>query len=857
MRLCARASLWSAGLSLWATFRVLFFYRKHVLWIVFILAFGLFGLLMLEGIGESFQKTLAGRAKVILGSDLALSSKRPLDDGEKQFLQEFARTHDLEMVRVYDLFSVILSGKKSQLVQVRASGVTYPFYGKMEFQHQKSVTTKENSEIRIDEGLVPLLDIKQGQQVELGVRPLTISNIVTQDPGMSWRSFDLAPRVYLSIEALKKTGLISPNSLVSREWHFASTQEIPWANLKKILKEKFFDPQIQIKLANESSQNIGRVFRYLKDFLALIGLIGLGLSMLGVNYLLEGLWKLQSRSFALLKLCGATTRQLSLDLINQIIWPLLAAYFLASLLFLAATPILSLVLNQYVPIDLSYSAVFRWDLFVILAAMFLIFLLPSLFEMRKLSPKALLSTEIDSNQQSQQSDKSRWWFSLIRLLFFTGAAIWYSRSLTLGFFFSAAISLTFALALGVQTAGHKFLESLIRHKKIHLRSLSFYLGVKDFLGKKRSHFVLFLGLALVQLLLTLVGQVPQGLEWEWGLSENKSWKTPDFFVFNIQPDQVKKLQRWIKQSPIESESLSPMVRGRFLSVNGVALDKWETATKGSREKEEQGRLKDRGINLSYRQKLESWEEILEGRPFDLQRKGPPGISVEFRYAKRLGLSVGDRLGLEVEGELITGKIQNIRKVDWLSFRPNFFLQMQPGVLEEFSKTFLVSLFLPPGGEIMTWQTQLIQEFPNLSVVDVRKIIGKITSLVSSMLLAVYVMSALAGLAGLFVFFAIIRHQALSEQSANALYQTIGVTTAQLKWKLFWFYSLFLFMALGMGTALGLLATCLIGKVLFYSYWPIHGVHALIGFGSLWGFGLVSALAFSWRPLSSKPRDFLY
>ena len=72
-------------------------------------------------------------------------------------------------------------------------------------------------------------------------------------------------------------------------------------------------------------------------------------------------------------------------------------------------------------------------------------------------------------------------------------------------------------------------------------------------------------------------------------------------------------------------------------------------------------------------------------------KQPVEISVEQKYAKSLEIDLNDELEIEVGGVPILAKVVNIRRVRWTSFQPNFFVQMQPGVLDQAPKTFIATL----------------------------------------------------------------------------------------------------------------------------------------------------------------------
>src|SRR5690606_185301 len=91
----------------------------------------------------------------------------------------------------------------------------------------------------------------------------------------------------------------------------------------------------------------------------------------------------------------------------------------------------------------------------------------------------------------------------------------------------------------------------------------------------------------------------------------------------------------------------------------------------SREGEREQWARNRGQNLSVRAQASASERIIRGRDFsgtyDKNSGKLPEISLEMRYAERLGVRLGDRLKFDVLGEEVEGEIVNIRRVKWTSF----------------------------------------------------------------------------------------------------------------------------------------------------------------------------------------------
>jgi putative ABC transport system permease protein len=71
--------------------------------------------------------------------------------------------------------------------------------------------------------------------------------------------------------------------------------------------------------------------------------------------------------------------------------------------------------------------------------------------------------------------------------------------------------------------------------------------------------------------------------------------------------------------------------------------------------------------------------------------------MEEELLAELGLELGDELTYTIGGESVTLEITNVRRVQWDSFRPNFFMVANAGVLDQFAAAGVTRsiLLLPP------------------------------------------------------------------------------------------------------------------------------------------------------------------
>ena len=80
------------------------------------------------------------------------------------------------------------------------------------------------------------------------------------------------------------------------------------------------------------------------------------------------------------------------------------------------------------------------------------------------------------------------------------------------------------------------------------------------------------------------------------------------------------------------------------------------------------------------------------------------------------MKLGDRLTFDIAGETLETTIASIRKVQWDSFQPNFFLVLPPGLLDGAAGTYMTSVYLDP--EHKRSLVDLVRRFPSISIFDI-------------------------------------------------------------------------------------------------------------------------------------------
>jgi len=162
---------------------------------------------------------------------------------------------------------------------------------------------------------------------------------------------------------------------------------------------------------------------------------------------------------------------------------------------------------------------------------------------------------------------------------------------------------------------------------------------------------------------------------------------PNFFLINIQPEEVQGVKEFLSQRGVQNDTLYPMIRARLETINNepvVDIDFGDRAGE---------RFAERDFNLSYLAEARADNEVISGEWWDSDISSPQ-FSVEDDFASDIGVGIGDELQFQIADKVVTGVISNLRKVDWESFAVNFFVVGTPLGLDDKPVSFVSSVYVP-------------------------------------------------------------------------------------------------------------------------------------------------------------------
>jgi putative ABC transport system permease protein len=707
---------------------------------------------------DRLHQALLDESANFLAADRYIGGSQEIPDT----FREAALAKGLELADTMSFPSMVFTGEdRNELVSVKAASPGYPLKGTLKVSNvpfTPGVATAELpglGEVWMDARLFPSLDVSLGDGIEVGFAKLVVTKVLTQEPDRGGSMYDLGPRLLMRIEDVPATEVVQPGSRISYRLLLKGED----GSLESLRDDLGLDenPNFWWRSIRESSPTIGSALERAESFLLLGGLLGVLLAGVAVALSAHRYAKRHYDHVGVLKTLGATPNQVLGSFLGLLSAVGLLAVFLGLLVGAGLHMAIVLMLQSLIPVSLPMPSARPFLLGGVTGLICAVaFAVPPLLHLKNISPMRVIRRDVGAAPPSQILSYGAAAVGSLGLL------IWYSGSFvltawtllgTLGalalFGVLATLLLKGGRVVGMQAGGglRLALAGLQRRRK------------------ENTAQILIFGLAIMLLLILLLLRTALLDEWRAQVPEN----APNHFVLNIAPDEVEELGAMIGEASREQGGLFPMIRGRVMAVNGIDSKTWEEQHRP--EYGEGPRLRS-SRNLTWSADMPDDNTLVAGQWWQ------PGnseamVSLEDDYAEDLGLSIGDVLTFDIAGESLDVVVTNLRRLNWESMRPNFFIIFSPGALESFPATYMTSFFLDP--EKKRFLNDLLSRFPTITVIEVDAIIAQVQSIIARVTQAVELVLGLVLASGCLVLIASIHASRDARMSEHALVRTLGGT----------------------------------------------------------------------------------
>ena len=708
-------------------------------------------------LAERIERALTAESSAFLAADLVVRSNKPT---QQAWITE-AQLQGVETSQMVSFASMVYHQSDMHLASIKAVQSNYPLRGLIKRSttpftlNESLIETVDygpaSGETWVDARLLPLLNIKLGDSIELGDTDLRVTQIIVEEPDGGSYSF-FGARVLMNWDDVAAAGIVQPGSRVTYKYLMAArADQDAFAGYSYWLKDQL-SIHDRLITPDEAQASIASTMDRGRRFLLLAGSIGVVLAGIALALASHHFAAGQTQQVALLKSWGISASRVRTLYLQQSLWLGVGGSVVGLLVGYGFSELLISIVREWLPIALPSAGMRPWITGMATGLLCLGgFTLPALWHLPAQSPLAVLRQDV---QVAPVSSAIRGAFGIAAV---AGLLLWYSNSLYLSLAILAGFALT---ALATVIIG----LAMLRLGKNYGQSLGsiWRLALNNLWRRRSQSLIQMVGFSGAIALLMIMVVVRTSLidEWRFQLAED----APNHFLVNVAPYELDGVRDLVNAQNLETAGWYAMVRGRMTAINGQPI------TEAQKDSHESFR---RELNLSWTAELPEGNKVTEGQWWDEVDSAATiaPVSLEDEIAEELGLTLGDRITFSVGGLTFESEVVNTRTLNWDNMTPNFYFLFPEGLLEEYPRTSMTSLYIPPQQKLLV--NDLLRNYPTVQVIELDKIIDRIRTIVSQVTRGLEVMTMLILSCGVLVMFAAVSLSMSERLQESAILRTLG------------------------------------------------------------------------------------
>ena len=713
-------------------------------------------------INLSLNEELSKNQKTLLGGDLEIDYNR----GKADYNLISKIKNIAQVTEIIEFNSMINKDRESIFVRIKSIDINYPLYGKVE-THPKNafqIMKKNSNTILLNKNTFENLKLKIGEKVNIQNKNLTVIGYLKNIPdiGGAFVFGDYAMINNITLDELKLQAL---GNLINKEFKLKFNKNIETKNgiklVKNILNE---DKNHKIKMPENSGRGLKLAINNFIQFLSLLSISALLIASVGLANSLLSYLNDKYISIAIKKAIGMKNSKIKLIYYCELFFLLIISSLFSYILSLFIIPILNSFLINFYNIQLSYHfSLFTYlNVFFAGFVVFVIFSIPTLNAIDSIKGNDLLkNVKRDITFIFKTKTNSLLFLtSLIFVLFISLSSFRPIYSLIYFISFFICILIFYLI----------FIFFLRQFNKIYIENfISFKFALKDIIKFKNISLVVLVTLGLGTTLLLSLGLIGFNLKKE--ISKSIPNLAPDYFFIGLQNNQKLEFINFIKnKDSLAVINAMPMVSVKLIKINNIDplnyIDRFNESFWFINN--------DRRISWSDDPPLNN--PITKGKWWENnQNEEELLISLDSKIAKDLNVKLDDKFTLLISGREVIGKVVNFRKVNYRDLNINFAMLINPSFAKKLPSEILATVKFDK--EVKN--INLLNEFPNVSFIEVRSYLQKISNLLNKIYLSISLVSLVVIFIGFFVIVSAIIVQGKSKIYQNLVFKIIGLSKLQI------------------------------------------------------------------------------
>jgi len=741
---------------------------------LWLLAAGVFiGTAVVASVGTMSQSLIDGARRGALetvGGDLSLRlSHRPPGPEELAVIgREGTLSVATELRPMAHVLGAVQEHRRSVLVELKGIDGNYPLFGAAQTSpafdlHQGLARRDGHYGAVADKALFDVLGLAPGDSVRIGGVRYQLRGVLVVEPGRAFRAFTLGPRIIVLNESLAATGLVDEGAEV---YHYTHVKLPAGANGPAEAKAALTridraHPLSGWRMVN-AHEGIPGVERTLAMAQVLLLFIGLGVMLVGGGGIAGAVRAHTSEkmeTIAILKSVGARPAVVTLAVGFEVMTAAaIGTVFGVGVGALSPTAVAAALADQ-LPFALDAAPAVKplvaAALFgVLVAALFAWWPLMGVHDM-----KARVLLRQDVSHDPRRLGRKRWLGAALILSAVIALVFWVSPmpGLTAGFLLAALVLAAFYFALGIGLS--RLAKVLAKGRSAPLRLA---LGSLHRAGAPTGPVVMALGLSLT-LLVALDGI---GTAANRHVEEAMPGSAPDLVAFSMKPKTAARLDADLAAAGLaENRRIVPFLHARVQALNGIAVRDLDIP--GSINWVIRG---DRGVSFAA--------DLPDGTCWQASQKERAGYSLDAGIAEKLGLAIGDRITLNVGGQVREGPVVNLRTVDWTRLDLDFPIIATPGTFAGIPYSLAASLKAKPG-QTEELEAFLKDRFPDTPLIRVADVLSSLNGAMEAIVTGLQSAALMCGLAAFVVLAGSVLQGLRARTDEAVLFKVLGARRRQL------------------------------------------------------------------------------
>ena len=729
---------------------------------------GIAAVVSIQSFGENLKDNISLQSKALMGADYKIDSDKLPNERVMQIMDSLGGAEAREIK--FASMAAFPQSEATKLMQIRGIEGGFPFYGELETQPANTAKRyQEEGAALVDATVMLQLGIKPGDSIKIGKVTLPIAGALNKVPGSTAIFSSVAPPVLIPYRFIEESGLVQTGSRIDYEFYFTAS---PNTDIEKL--DESLDPILDAEDADldthtSTSDRLGRRYENFGKFLNLVAFIALLLGCVGIASAIHIYIKEKLRAVAVLKCLGASKKQTFLIYLIQVAFMGLIGGIIGTALGLVLQQLFPWLLEGLLPVDVQIN----FSLPVIFMGILLGILMSVLFALYPLIGTLYISPLQALRVIKEETKKSRKAIILVSLgifLFIFLFSLWLLEDWRYSLAFVGGIIVTFSILAGV---AYLFMQALRKYFP-HNWGFVARQSLLNLFRPQNQTLTLVLAIGVGTFLISTLYFSKDLLLAQASIESQAN--SPNMILLDVQSDQQEAVAKTIRTNDLPVLDNIPIVTMRVQNIAGKPVNEIRKDTTSQIN----GWILNHEFRVTYRDSLIASESIESGEwTAEAGDMNPVPISISNNFAEDAKVGVGDELIFNVQGVLLNTVVGSVRTVDWSRMQLNFSLVFPKGVLEDAPQFNVLTTKVPGEEKSAQLQQELVKEFPNVSIIDLRQVLSVIEEILGRISWIINFMAFFSILTGVIVLLGAIRTSKYQRIRESVLLRTLGAKGKQI------------------------------------------------------------------------------